>query len=707
MNTLEIARKMAAMGERAEAVKAYKLALNECQGADEAAEMECALGILQFGKGKDYQISFSTFVDLHKRGFMPSDIKDIMTLAFYQPNTKMLKKRYDKNCRLLRKYPYIFRQDFLDFEELPLTFYPFDDNKYVPYNVREQGFEELFLPQHPVISRNFFADLDKPILAADVFSQYELEYLNDNVRKSEYIGRENHVYLHYTNWAVFCAYLQVWDLAETLKERKIVYLIEDEIAQYPIDFKERFGIDYSQYELQPLHIREINRLIWHTQLSSDNGGDYFNEIFDSHPNLLAQPSVMFDETMEVIHDVEQILDGCTNFKQVQEHVHWQNKQLLFELYNLRGRTHKDIMAALYLHNPEHTSPGLDSKARIAPVIFFQPHSYNINYDLQRNERGQLLLASEQYDKVCQAEMFRGFKYIKTFTPMRTITSANAATIKYKWYRLAEVQKEAIMDDTLLGRVQNRSFMIDWQNRLFKDCRLVRFEDGKLNRVATFRALAAFLDLPYTESMTYCSKHGKRNPLSDVGNDVGFSPATIYRKNERYSNDFERAFIEFCMRDVYKFYGYDFEYYDGQPVDDAKLQNWLDNFTTLDKFIYDIYVERVVKDEVEKRIKQKMEELNGTLSDEEFAKARENLINDTMAYHMAEIRRKRLAVGRALLDDNLQFINKNGQPLHMMPMLELDPALLEMPLYRSTTFPVVEIDVQEFSHEEMKPIEKAN
>jgi len=29
---------------------------------------------------------------------------------------------------------------------------------------------------------------------------------------------------------------------------------------------------------------------------------------------------------------------------------------------------------------------------------------------------------------------------------------------------------------------------------------------------------------------------------------------------------------------------------------------------------------------------------------------------------------------------LQFINRNGQPLHMMPLLKLDPALLEQPLY---------------------------
>ena len=318
MNTLDIARKMAALGEQAEAVKAYKLALNECQGADETAEMECALNILQFGSGKDYQISFSTFVDLHKRGFAESDIKDIMTLAFYQPNTKMQKKRYDKNCRLLNKYPYLFRKDFMDFEDLPLKFYPFDDNKYVPYDMQAREFGEFFAPYNQVISRNFFADLDKPILAADVFSQYELEYLHDNVRKSEHIARENHIYLHYADWAVFCSYLAVWDLTEILKDKKIVYLIDDEIAQYPIDFKERFGIDYSQYPVRPPGIREYNRLIWHTQLSSHNGGDFFNEIFDAHPNLLCYPSIMFDHTEKAVNDQLEILDKARNFEEVKK-----------------------------------------------------------------------------------------------------------------------------------------------------------------------------------------------------------------------------------------------------------------------------------------------------------------------------------------------------------------------------------------------------
>ena len=35
---------------------------------------------------------------------------------------------------------------------------------------------------------------------------------------------------------------------------------------------------------------------------------------------------------------------------------------------------------------------------------------------------------------------------------------------------------------------------------------------------------------------------------------------------------------------------------------------------------------------------------------------------------------------SILMRRLRFVNKNGAPLNFMPLLELDPALLEQPLY---------------------------
>ena len=42
-------------------------------------------------------------------------------------------------------------------------------------------------------------------------------------------------------------------------------------------------------------------------------------------------------------------------------------------------------------------------------------------------------------------------------------------------------------------------------------------------------------------------------------------------------------------------------------------------------------------------------------------------------------KERLEHAKILLQ-GLNFVNRHGQPLHMMPKLELDPALLEQPLY---------------------------
>jgi len=671
MDTLEIARRCMALGDAAGAVTAYKLALNEYGGRDAAAEFEAALHILQFGGGDDYKISFSAFINLYNQGFAQPEIIDIMDEAFYQPNIQKQQKRYAQNCRLLAKYPYIFRQDFPAFAELPVKFYPYDDDRYVPYVVAERRFGEFFAPKDQVISRNFFADLAQPVLAAEVFSQYELEYLVDNVRKSEYVARENHIYLHYADWPVFCAYLQCLDLQPLLAEKKIVFLFADELEQYPIDFQQRFGIDYSQYPVKRVGIREISRLIWHTQLSAHNGGDFFNEIFDAHPNLLAKPSHIFDSVEEIVADFRQIMNKSRSLDEACRHIAWP-RRLVKELYELPNRTDKDIFAAIYLGDQQTASPHLDKQSRIAPAIFFQPHFSNIFYKLHVNAKGKTVLASEQYDAVRQSPFIRGFKYIKTFTPMRRITTSHGATVKFKCNDMQETEyvgdkRYAHMDDAVLNRVLNRSFMIDWQDRLFKDSRLVRFEDGKLNPRATFRALAAFLDLPYTESMTYCSLQGERDPESLAGNDIGFSTAALYRTYDEYTNDAERAFIEYFMRDAYEYYGYDFHYYDGQPVDENLVKNWLANFDIIDNLMLASLREVF---SVENGVKIRMQ----TATRDEYLPMEEYL-----PAYMEEINANRLSAAKILMS-GLRFVNKNGQPLHMMPKLELDPALLEQPLY---------------------------
>lgn len=674
MKTIEIARRLAELGDTKKAGEAYQLALQQGCGPEE--RMEAALYLLQ--SGGDYKVAYTCFLELYNQGCFQEDCLSVMTEAFYAPNVKLLKSAYEKNRKALSKYPYLFRKDFPPFEELPIRFYPYDGRGYLPFHVEERRFGDYVDFKKTVVSRNFFRDLENPILAADVFSQYELEYLNDNVRKSEWVARENHIYLHYSDWGVFCAHLQCLNLKRILEDKKVVFLIGEEIGQYPIDFKARFGIDYSAFPVKPLGIREINRLIWHTQLASHNGGDFFNEIFDDHPNLICFPSIIFDQIEDVLKKYRTILETSGNAREaVQNFQNWK-ASTVENLYYLKDRTDKDLLLAMFMDDSavmEH----LDPAERIAPALFFQPHFAHLRYELHINSSGDTVLSSEDYDKIRSSPIFQGFPYIKAFTPMRRPTTSYGATVKFMHMKVQEQESEnkkeesdedkpLVVIDAVSQRVLNRSFMIDPYDRLYADSVLVRFEDGKLNPRATFTALAAFLDLPYTESLTYCSMFGQRDPESLKGNDLGFSTAAIYRTYDEYANDTERYFIEYFMRDAYEYYGFDFHYYDGKPVDEERAKELIAGFTTIDHYIRMTFWDNVYSRGELRKNGQRME------SEEE-----QNVLQKMLEHKMTMFAANRLRNAKFLLR-GLRFVNKNGQPLRMMPKLELDPALLEQPLY---------------------------
>ena len=672
MTSIEIARQLAALGQPEGAIKAYGVAIHENGAEHPEIQLEAALYILQ--NGGDYKVSYSCLLDLYRRGCFREECLSILTQAFYEPNEKLLKTRYENNCKLLAKYPYLSRRDFVDFAFLPLRFYPFDDNRFVPYDKAAGQFGAYTDFRRPVVSRNFFKDLEQPILAAGVYSQYELEYLNDNVRPSEFVGRDNHIYLHYPDWGEFCAYLQCLNLRPLLEDKKFVFLIGEEVSQYPLDFKERFGMDYSQYPVKPLGVREINRLIWHTQLSTHNGGDFFNEIFDGHPNLMPLPSVMMKDVEESIKTWKEALANAKSSKEAAQALLRGNSpqtlRVLQELRTLGDVTDKDVFTAIYLSN-ETVMKNVDPAARVAPAVFFQPHFPNIVYGLQVDRKDRTVLKSEEYDKTVQSPIFRGFKYIKTFTPMRRFTTSHGATVKFMYQSAQKDAKEgeaqAVVPDAVSQRVLNRSFMVDWQDRLYADSVLVRFEDGKLNPKATFTALAAFLDLPYTESMTYCSLNGEIDPESLAGNVRGFDPAAVYRTYDEYVNDAERTYIEYFLRDAYEYYGYGFQYYDGQPMTPEQVNGLLEGFTTIDHYIRDTW----------KKIYKKA---TVTVNDQPVAEAVELDVQGQLLENQVKAFQENRKKNTDILMRGLKFVNRHGQPLHMMPKLELDPALLAQPLY---------------------------
>lgn len=669
MDTIELARKMAKYNQTEDAQRAYFLVLQEMNGKNPDLELEAASYIF-FSEG-NYQTAYTTFVSLYNRGCFQNELMDLMTQAFYLPNIQEQKKQYEKNCKLLSKYPYLFRKDFLSFEELPIQFFPFNDRGVLPYYRTENRFGEFVDFSDPVIDRYFFKDLENPILAEDVYSQYQLEYLRDNVRKSEWIGRENHIYLHYTDWAVFCAHLACLSFQKLLQSKQFVFLIEDEVAQYPIDFQARFGIDYTCFKPRPVGVQEINRLIWHTQLSTHNGGDFFNEVFYGHPNLLIIDSIMFENVKRIIQEIREGL----RLPSAQKH------PLLRHLRGIKTPSDKDCLVAVFLYDKKYGRRP-DPTCRIVPALFFQPHFGNIIYDAKvvDTQKGWTTLYSDQFEEVRNSSVFRGFPYIKTFTPMRRITTSFAATTRYMVAQMelpkdeGKAENHNVWPDLVNLRLLNRSFMVDPWNKLYHDSILVRFEDGKLNPKATFTALAEFLDIPYTESMTYCTTQKGINVAAVEGNIAGFDPASVYKTYDEYAGTAEREYLEFFFRDAYAFYGYDFQYYKGEPVDEAWVREKISQFDITDGLIARSW-ESTLRSKGELSVIRE----NGSSEQEILTQKTEEDIQAFVQKMLEQYNKKRVELASYLLQ-GLNFINGQGQPLQMMKPLKLDPALLEQPLY---------------------------
>lgn len=339
-----------------------------------------------------------------------------------------------------------------------------------------------------------------------------------------------------------------------------------------------------------------------------------------------------------------------------------------ELYLMKGRTDKDLMVGVFL-NDKRSQVGLDLNSRIVPALFFQLHFKYIDYQAAVNSKGRAALLSKQYDQIHRSPIFRNFKYIKTFTPMRRMTTSYGGAIKFMLNSSKENLengKFSVVADVVFDQIANRSYMVDPEDRLFKDSRLVRFEDGKLNPKATFTALAEFLDLPYTESMTYCSELGVRDVSSYEGNVIGFDSATVYRTYDEFANDAERTLIEYFCRDTYRQYGYDFKYYDGGEMDEKRMEELLQNCTVLDGFIRKMMRPPYMDDEREK---------HPDYSEEELSASVEKRLDEALEI----THRGRREVAKTLME-GIDYVNRKGQPLRFMTKLEPDPALLEQPLY---------------------------
>lgn len=134
-HTIELARRLAELGEKEGAQKAYFLVLQQADGSGPELEMEAA-SYLFFSEG-DYQAAYTTFVSLYNRGYYQDELMDLMMQAFYLPNVEEQRKRYEENCRILSRYPYFFRADLFRLTSFPSSFFPTMTRAMSPFTGRK------------------------------------------------------------------------------------------------------------------------------------------------------------------------------------------------------------------------------------------------------------------------------------------------------------------------------------------------------------------------------------------------------------------------------------------------------------------------------------------------------------------------------------------------------------------------------------------
>lgn len=103
------------------------------------------------------------------------------------------------------------------------------------------------------------------------------------------------------------------------------------------------------------------------------------------------------------------------------------------------------------------------------------------------------------------------------------------------------------------------------------------------------------------------------------------------------------------------------------MDEEKCKELIANFTAIDDYMRKTWIKLFREVKAYQDGKQVDEQLESAIQDQ------------LLGNYMAQYEENRMKNARILLG-GLRFVNKNGQPLRMMPMLKLDPALLERPLY---------------------------
>lgn len=538
--------------------------------------------------GMNYE-GFSLFTEIYDDADENEriDIISILTEVFYVPNIDIFRNNYNKNCSALRKHPYWFGPQLLDFDDLRTLVFPVNEKVYFFFDKEKNSFFEIEVNSE-METKYFFKDLSKPLFVENEANEYNLNFLTDNVRPSEDVAMDNHIYLYYENPELFFFTMQATDFfyTEALKKNaldKFVYLIGAENKPlYPIDFKARFNIDYSRKPKKDISVHDIKRLIFSWTTQGFSGVSFLNQILDHHPNLITHVYLPFEEYIRVYNfikdkPIHMLLSDKYFFSLPESRSNEGIFRFMISGLVCYGKKFDDpkkrvnrikrYLVLLRQAMREFNEPTVDNWLRAILFAYAQFHNRTFNdrifpaFCFGSHD----LIEQNDYYTEFHTSLFKKFKYgyalILLRDPISQAGSIFGASTNGIFFRPSARN----IDLFIFG---NEKLFRHKDDIIYKKGRGIRFEDLKLNHAATITTLIEFLNIPFSETLGKTTENGivcgnEVNYWKTTGDGFDTKPVYGHIKSEDLMRPYDKYRIEMLVSAYYRYFGYEPKFYDGK------------------------------------------------------------------------------------------------------------------------------------------------
>lgn len=491
------------------------------------------------------------------------------------------------------------------------------------------GLSDIKITRSETNTRPFFLNLSKPLLLESEFNTYNLEYVVDNVRRSEDISMDNHIYLYFESLRDFAVLCMDYDLTYILGKEKVFFLIGEKSKKdnYPYDFKGKCGIDYESMPGRDVTIDELNRIIIDCPTDGFSGNVFMREILDAHPNLLTVKEwgmnafpFFYERYMKnrTISEIKKTVEDSTDlgirvefgqmfipeidpksesFDTIPVPSWEEFWKVLTDILEGHVPQRMELFKAFYLAYNK-VLWGINNRERIIPAIRITTHSNGHTTVLYQQKKPYI----------------ESFKYIKqiqiTRNPCMRLASQMSTALRNP------ANKNLQNHLNIWNSIGSYSYTIPekrymsakWVKKaeLCDDIRIIRFEDLKLHPEDSLKSLCSFLDVPFSSTMWHTSSNGHNSSTESSDHsfveDYNPRPAMDYKPEFFSDNDVYR--MEMIFRKEISDFGYEFKCYDGKKYSDDEI---IDMFRKPFKFYsylytqyqrnyikFDLFIDNVIK-----------------------------------------------------------------------------------------------------------------